>query len=115
MIHIDNTCKSRQLTKTVTAGMLNYAIENKFMSSISFYPQTGPVKAGETEATISLTMRKEHQRAERRSQVFEVRKLVPALLTSGQMYFLEAATSVQILAANVQMPNVPKSFTPLFY
>ena len=61
MIHIDNNCKSRQLTKTVTAGMLNYAIKKKFMSSISFYPQTGPVTAGETEATISLTMRKEHQ------------------------------------------------------
>ena len=27
------------------------------MSSISFYPQNGPVEAGETEATISLTMR----------------------------------------------------------
>ena len=84
------------------------------MSSISFYPQNGPVKAGETEATISLTMRKGNQGAERKSQVFEVRKLVPALLTPGQMYFPEAATSVQIVAANVQMPNVPKLFTPLF-
>ena len=84
------------------------------MSSISFYPQNGSVKAGETEAAISLTMRKEHQGTERKSQVFEVRKLVPALLTPRQMYFPEAATSVQILAANVQMPNVPKSFIPLF-
>ena len=84
------------------------------MSSISFYPQNGPVKAGETEATISLTMRKGNQGAERKSQVFEVRKLVPALLTPGQMYFPEAATSVQIVAANDPMPNVPKLFTPLF-
>lgn len=94
--------------------MLNYAIKKKLMSSISFYPQNGSVKAGETEAAISLTMRKEHQGTERKSQVFEVRKLVPALLTPRQMYFPEAATSVQILAANVQMPNVPKSFIPLF-
>lgn len=55
------------------------------MSSISFYPQNGSVKAGETEAAISLTMRKEHQGAERKSQVFEVRKLVPALDTKADV------------------------------